>query len=132
VIGLGRLGAGVAERSSARGHDVIAVDRNEASLSRLDDAFTGLSLVGDACDISFLEGHCFLDTVKEAVVTTGNDNTNLFLAHVLSSIYKIPKIFVRFDDPDKGACLAGFPGITAVYPFELSLMKFDAAEEEDE
>lgn len=132
IIGLGRLGAGVAERASAKGEDVIAIDKDAGSLLRLDDTFTGFTVTGDATDIAFLEEEGMLDSVREAIVTTGNDNVNLFLAHVLSSIYQIPEIFVRFDDPDKGACLAGFSNIRPIYPFELSLMRLDALEGEDE
>lgn len=132
IIGLGRLGAGVAERSSARGEDVIAIDKDPSSFSRLDDAFSGFTVVGDSTDLTLLESDDMIHGVKEVVITTGNDNVNLFLSHVFSKIYKIPKIFVRFDDPDKSTCIAGFPNIRAIYPFELSLTKFDESETEGE
>lgn len=132
IIGLGRLGAGVAERAAAKGEDVIVIDKDPSSFSRLDDTFTGFTTAGDATDLSFLESDGMILTAKEVVITTGNDNTNLFLAHVCSRIFEVPRIFVRFDDPDKGACLAGFQNIKAIYPFELTLTKFDLVEEEGE
>lgn len=132
IIGAGRLGTGVAERASAKGEDVIVIDKDASSFSRLDDTFTGFTVAGDATDVSFLESDGMIGTAKEVVITTGDDNVNLFLAHVCSRIFNVPRIFVRFDDPDKSACIAGFQNIKAIYPFELSLAKFDAAEEEGE
>lgn len=132
IIGLGRLGAGIAERAAAKGEDVIVIDKDSASFSRLDDTFSGFTLTGDATDIPFLENDGMVMTAKEVVITTGDDNVNLLLAHVCSRIFEVPRIFVRFGDPDKSSCIAGFPNIKAIYPFELSLAKFDAIEDEEE
>ncbi len=132
IIGLGRLGAGIAERAAAKGEDVIVIDKNPSSFARLDDTFSGFTIAGDATDLSFLEGEEVIQSAKEVVITTGNDNVNLLLAHVCSTVFEVPKIFVRFDDPDKSVCIAGFPNIKAIYPFELTLTKFDLIEEEGE
>ncbi len=128
IIGTGRLGSSIANRASSRGDNVIVIDADSNAFGRLDETFTGYKVRGDATDLAILESDCYIKTCEEVVITTGDDNINLFLAHVCALIYGVPRIFVRFDDPEKGALIAGMPSIEAIYPFELSLGKFTALE----
>lgn len=129
IIGIGRLGASIAARASERGDNVIAIDCDNSAFDRLDDAFAGFKVVGDAADIAFLESDGYLGSCKEAVVTTGDDNVNLFVSHVIAEIYRVPRVFVRFDAPEKSVLVEGIPSIQAIYPFELSLEEFQKQEE---
>jgi len=124
VIGCGRLGSSIASEASAAGENVIIIDDDPASFDRLDDSFSGYQITADATDVSALE-EAYIKTANEIVIATGNDNVNLFLAHLAFEIYQIPKIFVRFDDPRYGSLVAGM-NIKAIYPFELSLNKIKA------
>ncbi|HOC80925.1 MAG TPA: NAD-binding protein, partial [Bacilli bacterium] len=72
----------------------------------------------------------YIKTAKEVVIATGDDNVNLFLAHVACAIYEVPSIYVRLDDPERGALLSGLK-IKAIYPFELSINKFNLMKGED-
>ncbi len=130
IIGVGRLGAIVADRASARGENVIVLDMKESSFRRLDEAFTGFKVVGDATDINLLVQDCYIETVQEVVIVTGDDNVNLFLAHLCAVIYKIPKVYVRFNDPDKDILINGVPNVKAIYPSDLSANKFFQIEAE--
>ncbi len=130
IIGVGRLGAIVADRASARGENVIVLDMKESSFRKLDEAFTGFKVVGDATDINLLKQDCYIETVQEAVIVTGDDNVNLFLAHLCAIIYKIPRVYVRFDDPDKDILINGIPNVKAIYPSDLSANKFFQIEAE--
>lgn len=118
VIGCGRLGSSIASEASESGENVIIIDDDPSSFDRLSDSFSGYQITADATDISALE-EAYIKTAKEIVIATGNDNVNLFLAHLSSQIYQIPKIFVRFDDPGYGSLVSGM-NIKAIYPFELS------------
>ena len=69
---------------------------------------------------------------ETVVVTTGNDNVNLYLAHLLSRIYEVPEIVVRFDDPKYEELIKDLPGVKAVYPFQLSFEKILSCKEEME
>jgi len=104
------------------GENVVVVDPNKASFEKLNDAFSGITIASDTTDIDELRD-AGLDSAKEAVITTGDDNVNLFLAYVCCKIFEIPYIYVRFDDPDKGLLIQGLP-IKAIYPFQLSLDRF--------
>ena len=119
IIGCGRLGSSVANFSSAQGYDVIVVDKSENAFAKLDETFSGYAVATDATDVDELAG-IGIDTVKELIICTEDDNINLFLAQVCDSVFKVPNIYVRFDDPDKGFLIAG-SSIKAIYPFSLSL-----------
>ena len=124
IIGAGRLGSIIADRASSRGENVIVLDENDSSFRKLDEAFTGFKVTGDATDIALLKQDCYIDSVEEVVIVTGNDNTNLFLAHLCALIFKITNVYVRFDDPDKDILLNGVPNVKAIYPSDLSANKF--------
>jgi trk system potassium uptake protein len=128
VIGCGRLGSSIADLASERGENVIVVDSISSSFERLDDNFSGYKVTGDATDISLLEEDAYIETAREVAICTGDDNVNLFLAHLCATIYQVPEVYVRFDDPDKSALIRGYPSIKAIYPFELSINKFAALE----
>ena len=128
ILGCGRLGSSIANNASARGENVIVVDSLSGSFERLDDNFSGYKVTGDATDVSLLEEDAYIKTANEVIITTGDDNVNLFLAHLCATLYSVPFVYVRFDDPDKAALIAGYPTIKAIYPFELSLNKFTTME----
>lgn len=120
----------MADRASARGENVIVLDMKESSFRRLDEAFTGFKVVGDATDINLLVQDCYIETVQEVVIVTGDDNVNLFLAHLCAVIYKIPRVYVRFNDPDKDILINGVSNVKAIYPSDLSANKFFQIEAE--
>lgn len=120
ILGCGRLGASVAAYCSSRGDSVIVVDSNPVAFDRLEEPFSGFKVTGDATDFSVLEREAFIATCDEAVITTGSDNVNLFLAHLCSGIYGVERIIVRFDDPAYETLVEGLRGVEAVYPFQLS------------
>ena len=131
IIGCGRLGASIANYASSQGEDVIVLDAHKASFTKLDDSsFTGYSIACDATDVDELED-AGIKTVREVVITTGDDNANLFLAHVCHDIYQVPSIYVRFDDPEKGMLIQG-KKIKPIYPFQLSRDRFNALKGESE
>ncbi len=122
VVGCGRLGRSIATYSSQSGGNVAVVDHNKESLEKLQD-FPGIKINADATDIDDLK-EIGIENAKEIIITTGDDNANLFLAKVAAEIYKVPYIYVRFDDPNKGLLIQGLP-VSAIYPFQLSLDKLN-------
>ncbi len=122
VIGSGRLGANIATQMSDQGEDVIILDIRHESFRKLNDSFSGYEMTGDATDMSVLES-AYINFTKTVVITTDNDNTNIFLAHVCYYIYNVPRIYVRLNDTEKGRLLEG-TYIKAIYPFTLSFNEF--------
>lgn len=132
IIGTGRMGAEIANRASARGENVVVIDKDEVALGRLDDTFAGFKVVGDATDDLLLTEDCYVDSCFEVVITTGDDNANLLLAHLCSEIHSVPHVYVRLDNSDKAILIGNNPRIKAIYPSELSLDRFIALEAEGE
>lgn len=130
VIGAGTLGAHIAATMSKSGHDVIVIDAIEDSFRRLDDSFSGYNIVGDATDLSVLE-KADIKKAQSVVLTTDNDNVNIYLSHVCFYIYNVPKIFVRLSDIEKGKLLEGTT-IKAIYPFNLSFNEFIELNDKEE
>ena len=123
VIGCGRLGASIANYASQQGQSVVVLDDNKAAFTRLDDSFSGYTIVCDATDVDELKD-AGINTAKEIIITTGNDNVNLFLAHVSATLLEVPYVYVRFDDPEKGFLIQGL-NIKPIYPFQLSWDRFN-------
>ena len=81
VIGSGRLGANIASLLYKQGSDVILIDKNKKAFNKLLNTFGGYETVGDATDLELLES-VYIKQAKEVIIVTGNDNVNLYLAHI--------------------------------------------------
>lgn len=123
IIGCGNLGATIANKFSTEGKNIMVVDTDAKSFERLSDRFSGYTIVGDVTELETLE-EAYITSAKEIVITTGDDNTNLFVAHIARKIYDVPAIYVRLSDPDSEVLLEGMD-IHAIYPLELSFDKFN-------
>ncbi len=123
VIGCGRFGARVANTSSKEGENVVIIDKDASSFDRLDEDYSGYTITLDATDIPSLEEEGYIKDAYRVLIATGDDNVNLLLSHVASSIYEVGEIYVRFNDPSFSNLVKGM-NIKAIYPFELSLRKY--------
>lgn len=123
IIGCGRLGASIANEDSSKGKNVLVIDKDATAFEHLSESFSGYTFNGDVTDLSLLE-EASIDTAKEIVIVTGDDNVNIFLAHVAREIYDVPSIFVRLDDPTLEVLLRRMD-INTIFPFELSKDKFN-------
>lgn len=123
IIGCGRLGSSMANKCSSEGKNIIVLDRSIDAFDRLSDTFGGYTIVGDVTDLTFLE-ESHISSAKEVIITTGDDNVNLLLAHVARKIFDVPNIYVRLNNPENEVLLKGM-GIKAIFPFELSFDKFN-------
>lgn len=128
IIGSGRLGASIASMLSQAGKDVLLIDAEEDSFRKVSDSFTGYEIIGDATDLGVLE-NSYITQAEKVIITTDNDNVNVFLSHVCYFIYHVPKIFVRLSDVEKGKLLLNTT-VQAIYPFILSMQEFIRLTEE--
>ncbi len=119
VIGCGRLGSNIASLLYREGNDVILLDNSVKAFDKLMNSFGGYEIVGDATDLEVLEG-AFVKQAKEVVIVTGNDNINLYLAHICFHLYDVPNIYIRQED-DNMKKLIENTTIKAIYPFMLSV-----------
>lgn len=122
VIGSGRLGANIASLLSKRGNSVDIIDKDPDAFRKIPDDFSGNTYVGDGTDLSTLDS-IGLKEAKRVVIVTGDDNYNIYLAHVASNFYDVPLIYVRLFDVSKGK-LIDESRIKVIYPFNLSIDEF--------
>ena len=123
IIGCGRLGSSMANKCSLERKNIVVLDKDPDSFDRLSDSFGGFTIVGDTTDLSTLE-EAHIASAKEVIIVTGDDNINLYLAHVARKIYDVPEIYVRLDSPENEVLLKGL-AVKAIFPFELSYDKFN-------
>ena len=106
VVGCGRLGGAIANYSSAQGDSVIVVDPDPNCRSYLTEVFSGVVYNFDATDESSLI-EAGIANAREVIITTGDDNINLFLAHLCPAVHEAPYVYAQ-----------------VIYPFQLSKDRF--------
>ena len=129
VIGCGRLGSNIATKLSLEGENVIILDENLNAFRKLDDNFSGYSMSGNGSDLETLENAGIKDA-KIIVITTENDNVNLYIAQLASLIYKVEQIYVRLNDTNKSILLEN-TNVKGIFPFDLSMKEFDRIRNEE-
>ena len=123
IIGCGRLGSSIANKITREGKNLLVIDVNHQAFENLDDSFSGYQIVGDVTDLDVLE-EAYISSAKEIIITTGNDNVNIFLALVSRDVYDVPNIYVRLDDPTYEILLRG-KNVELILPFQLTYDKFN-------
>ena len=113
IAGAGRVGGELATSMAAEGHDVVVIDRSQATLDLLGKGFNGLTLLGEAYDVDTLAGA----RVAQASVfcaMTDDDNTNLMAAEVAKVVYGVPRVIARLQDParEKSYEALGIPHVS--------------------
>lgn len=132
VIGSSRLGANIASEASQRGIYTSIIDLSPEAFKKLDVGYSGYTVLGDATDQSVLQ-KAHIEDAKEVVITTGDDNTNIFLACMISEFYSVPYIIVRIRDEKKSEIITD-ERISIISTSTLSLQAYKAirSQEEDE
>lgn len=100
IVGCGRVGSELAKLLSGEGHNVVIIDKNQASFDRLGGTFNGLTLVGNAFDTALLK-HAGIEKADAFCAVTNGDNTNLISAQVAKKIFKVSKVIARVYDPQR-------------------------------
>ncbi|MFH1288318.1 MAG: TrkA family potassium uptake protein [bacterium] len=100
IGGCGRVGAQLARILANDGHNVVVVDKNPDSFSRLGTGFNGVTVVGSSFDKNTLR-EAGIEKADAFAAVTNRDNTNIMAAQVAKGIFKVSKIVTRIYDPGK-------------------------------
>ena len=100
IVGCGRVGSELAKLLSNEGHNVVVIDKNQASFDRLGRTFNGLTMVGNGFDLKLLK-QAGIEKADAFCSVTNGDNTNLISAQVAKRIFKVPKVLARVYDPQR-------------------------------
>lgn len=112
VIGCGRVGAELAHRFARKDHDVTVVDHQSSQLESLSADFTGRVVEGYALHEDVLH-RAGVPEADGVAVVTDNDSLNAVVAHLIRSVYHVPRVVVRNYDPRRMPLLEAF-GLQAV------------------
>ncbi len=122
VIGASKLGASIASMLSMDGIYTSIIDINGDAFRKLDSGYSGYTVQGDAQDVNVLR-KAHIEEAKEVVIATMDDDTNIFLACMISEIFKTPYIIVRLRDERKAAIFTN-PSIKVISTAMLSLQAY--------
>lgn len=100
IGGCGRVGAELADRLSADGHDVVVLDANERAFDRLGGAFNGETLVGDITDKDMLV-RAGIERANALVAVTDLDNANLMAVEIAKVLFDVPHTVARLFNPQR-------------------------------
>lgn len=100
IVGCGRLGSHLAGLLSRLRKSVVVIDRDEIAFNRLSQDFSGFTIQADAIEIDTLL-QAKIDKADVVVTTTNDDNTNIMIAQIAKSIYKVPKVIARLFEPSR-------------------------------
>jgi len=114
VVGLGHFGWWVAETLHARGHEVIAIDRDGERVDRAAD-HVSLGVVGDATQPDVLRG-IGIEGVEAAVVSTGNDLASAILAVLALKDVGIGQIYVKVTSRRAARAVEAFDVTETIFP----------------
>lgn len=98
IMGCGRVGAQLAALLDSEGHQVIVLDVNSGSFSRLIPTFKGTALLGDGTDEDSLR-KAGIEEADAFVAVTQGDNCNVMAAQIAKHIFNVPKVLCRIYDP---------------------------------
>ena len=97
-MGCGRVGASVATRLDAEGHEVTVLDLDAAAFARLPSTFGGERLVGSGFEHRRLEEAGIRDADAFLALAHG-DNRNILASQLARHQYGVETVVTRLYDP---------------------------------
>ncbi len=122
ILGCGRLGSIVAKKMAKDAkNQVIVIDNNQNSLSRLGKDFPGKVMQADGVNMEIYQ-EPLAEPADLFLSLTSNDNTNIMAAEIARQKYKAVKVIARVDDPIRAKAFEEL-GIETFCPTTLSEKK---------
>ena len=100
IVGCGRVGSELAKILSSEGHNVVIIDKNPSSFTRLGGTFNGLTLVGNGFDLELLR-RAGIQNCDAFCALTNGDNTNIMISQIAKKIFGVSKVVARVYDPKR-------------------------------
>lgn len=129
VIGSGSVGTALAVELDEKGHDVSVIDRTNEDFESLPSTFGGFTTVGVPIDMDVLK-RAGIETSDALFAVTNEDDMNIMVSQLAQHVFKVPKIFARITDIEKGKLFEEM-GVNVICPTKLTVSAACAALEED-
>lgn len=98
IVGCGRVGARLATRLYTMGNELLVIDINGASFSRLDIEYRGRTVQGNVLSRDILK-RAEIERADAIAAVTSSDTTNAVVGHIARTLYEVPNVVVRSYDP---------------------------------
>lgn len=100
IVGCGRIGTGLSQALHKQGHAIILIDKDPATVERMDKYFRERTILGSAFDRDVLR-RSGIETVDGLAAVTNSDEVNVILARLARLFFHVPKVVARLVDPRK-------------------------------
>jgi len=107
VVGCGRVGAELANRLSAAGHEVCVVDQEGAAFNNLGPAFHGRTIEGEVLNQQVLR-RAGIETADGLAAVTNSDSLNAVVAHAARTLFNRKHVVARNYDPRRRPLFEAF------------------------
>lgn len=121
VVGLGNFGASVAEALSAHGHEVVAIDSNEAAVDAI-ATFVTRAAVGDGKQLQALE-RAGAKEADAGVVSTGHDIAASILATLALKDLGVRELYVKVISRDHARIMEKLGVTETIFPERESALR---------
>lgn len=121
VVGLGNFGSGVAEALHVKGHDVAALDVDEAAVDRIGPSVSRAA-VGDGRQVEVLQ-RMGAEGADAAVISTGDDLAASILATMALRDLGVRQIYVKVISRDHARVMDQLGVTEAIFPERESALR---------
>ncbi|MDA1240995.1 MAG: TrkA family potassium uptake protein [Chloroflexi bacterium] len=119
IMGCGRVGAGLATRLVAEGHEVTVLDTDAFAFRRLLADFEGRRLVGSGTEDRMLT-EAGIESADLFVAVASGDNRNILASQKAKEIYGVQVVVTRVKDPLRAEMFAGL-GLRTFSPTKVGI-----------
>jgi len=98
IAGAGSVGTAIAKDLTAKGHDVLVIEKDPDLVDRLRDSVEVTWVAADACEVSSLDA-AGMAQVDVAVAATGDDEDNLVISLLAKQEFAVPRVVARVNHP---------------------------------
>jgi trk system potassium uptake protein len=119
IMGCGRVGAGLATRLVAEGHEVTVLDTDAFAFRRLLADFEGRRLVGSGTEDRMLT-EAGIESADLFVAVASGDNRNILASQKAKEIYGVKVVVTRVKDPLRAELFAGL-GLRTFSPTKVGI-----------
>ena len=99
ICGAGKVGFSISKQLSAQGHSVTVIDQSSEDIKKINDSQDVKGIVGRASLPSVLE-NAGAEKVDMVIAVTRNDETNMIVCQLASSLFNVSKKIARIRTKD--------------------------------
>lgn len=122
IAGCSKVGAILVKKLSEEGHDVVVIDRNPNNFEKLGSGSNCMTITGVPIDEDVLK-EAGIEKADALAAVTDDDNTNIMIAQIARQLYRVPKVLVETDDPERQRVLT-IMGLQIICPTTLTVESF--------